>query len=465
LLLIAAGLSFNQIKDTNSNRVISASDAGNDPDDNLRPNIILIGSDGLNATNMSLYGYERDTTPVLKELSNSSLLAENAFANSSNSTGSTTSMLTGKPPAQTRVLQLPNILQGDGVSQHLPGILRNAGYYTAELGVPHYIDANEVNLLDAFAEVNGRAQEESQAARFTRKMGFGNSLYFASLMSERITERLNHIFFIREMVNPFSLVTQPVKIQRDEDQVNRIIELIRDTEQPLFVYAHLMGTHGPRFAVEQQKFSLGGARNENWDIDFYDDSILTFDSHIGRLLAELEKSGEMDNTLLIIYSDHPMHYNVRWRIPLLMHFPNDEFSDTIRTNVQNLDIPPTILDYLGIDQPEWMQGHSLLQEDRPDNELIFSTGTKLTTRNEQKMWVVDSANVKPPFYQFSFFNIVNCHKWYWLDFTSLTWDSGDVPEHTAPCSDEQLLTQDQIYKALLEHLSVNGFDISTIPTP
>ena len=173
----------------------------------------------------------------------------------------------------------------------------------------------------------------------------------------------------------------------------------------------------------------------------------------------------MDNTLLIIYSDHPILYNVRWRIPLMMHFPNDEFSGTIRTNVQNLDIPPTILDYLGIDQPEWMQGQSLLQENSPDNELIFSTGTVLTTRNEQKIWVVDSASVKPPFYQFSFFNIVNCHKWYELDFTSLTWNSGDVPEHTMPCSDEQLLTQDQIHEALLEHLSTNGFDISTICTP
>jgi hypothetical protein len=192
---------------------------------------------------------------------------------------------------------------------------------------------------------------------------------------------------------------------------------------------------------------------------------LTFDSHIGRLLAELEKSGELDNTLLIIVSDHPMLYDVRLRIPLLMHFPNDEFSDTISTNVQNLDISPTILDYLGIDQPEWMQGQSLLQEDNPDNELIFSTGTVLTIRNEQKKTVVDSANVKPPFYQFSFVNIVNCHKWYRLDFTSLTWDSGDVPEHTAPCSDEQLLTQDQIHEALLEHFSANGFDISTIPKP
>lgn len=464
-LLIAAGLSYKQINDSNSNRVISASDVGNDPKDNPRPNILLISSDGLNATNMSLYGYERDTTPVLKELSNRSLLVENAFTNASNSTGSTTSMLTGKPPAQTRVLLPPNILQGDDVSQHLPGILRSAGYYTVELAIPHYVDANEVNLLDGFVEVNGRAQEESQAARFAREMGFGNSLYFASLLSERITERLNHIFFIREMVNPYSLVTQPVKTQSDELQVNRLIELIRDTEEPLFAFVHLMGTHGPRFAPEQQKFSNSESLNENWDPDIYDDSILTFDSHIGRLLAELEKSGELDNTLLIIVSDHPMLYDVRLRIPLLMHFPNDEFSDTFSTNVQNLDISPTILDYLGIDQPEWMQGQSLLQEDRPDNELIFSTGTVLTIRNEQKKTVVDSANVKPPFYQFSFVNIVNCHKWYRLDFTSLTWDSGDVPEHTAPCSDEQLLTQDQIHEALLEHFSANGFDISTIPKP
>jgi glucan phosphoethanolaminetransferase (alkaline phosphatase superfamily) len=465
LFVITAGLSFNQIKNAYSNPINSASDAGNDHDDNPRPNILLIISDGLNATNMSLYGYERDTTPVLKELSKSSLLAENAFTNSSNSTGSTTSMLTGKPPAQTRVLLPPNILQGDDVSQHLPAILRSAGYYTAELAVPNYVDANAVNLLDGFTEVNGHVQEESQVAHFTRRMGFGNSLYFASLISKRITERLLHIFFIREMENPFSLVTQPVKIQRDEEQVNHLIELIQDTEEPLFAFVHLMGTHGPRFVIDQQKFSTSESLNENWDPDIYDDSILTFDSQIGRLLAELEKSGEMDNTLLFIFSDHPMHYNVRWRIPLLMHFPNDDFSGTIKTNVQILDIPPTILDYLGIDQPEWMQGHSLLQENRPENELIFSTGTVLTTRNEQKMWVVDSANVKPPFYQFSFFNIVNCDKWYFLDINNLTWDSGDVPEYTKACSDDQLLTQDQIYEALLEYLSANGFDTSTIPKP
>ena len=465
LLLIATGLAVNKIIDHTSNPFTPTSSAGNYPNDNQKPNIILIGGDGLNATNMSLYGYERDTTPQLEQLSDRSLLAENAFSNSSNTTGSTTSMLTGKPPAQTRVLLPPDILQGENTFEHLPRILRNAGYYTAQLGVPVYADANEVNLLDGFAEVNGHTQEESQAAHLALEMVFGNSLYFTSIMYERITERLLHIFFIQEMKNPYSLVTEPGKRQSDEAQVNHLIDLIQETEEPLFAHVHLMGTHGPRFAIDQQKFSLGEAPNENWETDYYDDSILTFDSYIGKLLDELEKNGEMDNTLLIIYSDHPKLYNVRWRIPLMMHFPNDEFSDTIRTNVQNLDISPTILDYLGIDQPEWMQGQSLIQEDLPDNELIFSTGTVLTTRNDQKLWVVETARVKPPFYQFSFFNIVNCSKWYRFDTTSLTWESGDVPEHTKPCSEEQLLTKDQIYEALVEYLSAYGFDTSTITRP
>lgn len=51
------------------------------------PNIILLGSDGLNANQLSVYGYYRETTPRLKELAQSSLVAENAFTNSGNSGG------------------------------------------------------------------------------------------------------------------------------------------------------------------------------------------------------------------------------------------------------------------------------------------------------------------------------------------------------------------------------------------
>lgn len=465
LLMISAGLVLAQISDDYSNNAQAADLPGDNTRFNRRPNILLIGSDGLNATNLSLYGYERDTTPVLRELTKTSLVAENAFANSSNSAGSITSILTGKPPAQTRVLYPPNILQGNNAYQHLPGILRNEGYYTVEMAVPHYVDAYKVNLLEGFAVVNERSIEESEVVRFARKLGFGIDPYFASLMAERIADRLMHILFIKKMENPYTIVTQPAKVKLDEEQLNRLVGLIRESDDPLFVHVHMMGTHGARFAPEQQKFSSGKNQEEDWMIDFYDDSILNFDHHIGKLLDTLEQTGEINNTILIIYSDHPMQYNVRWRVPLLIHFPNDEFTGRIKTNVQNLDIAPTILDYLGINQPEWMAGQSLLKDDILENEVIFSTGTSIVTRIDKGRWFIESARVKPPFYQFSFFNAVNCHKWYWFDLSNLTWDSGDVPGHTMPCTNESLLTMDQIKEALAEYLSDNGFDISTLPFP
>jgi hypothetical protein len=112
-----------------------------------------------------------------------------------------------------------------------------------------------------------------------------------------------------------------------------------------------------------------------------------------------------------------------------------------------------------------MAGQSLLKDDILENEVIFSTGTSLLTRIDKGNWFIESARVKPPFYQFSFFNVVNCHKWYWFNLSSLTWDSGDVPGHTRPCSEENLLTMDQIKEALAEYLFDNGFDISTLPFP
>lgn len=465
LLLVTGSLALIQVIGHRPETSQVASHSADGTQSSQLPNVILFGSDGLNATNMSLYGYERDTTPVLRSLSSTSLLAENAFTNASSSAGAITSLLTGKLPAETRVVYPPNILRGNDSSQHLPGILRSAGYYTAELAVPHYIDAESVNMVDGFVEVNGRVKSENQAAHLAKEVGFGNSAYFTSLMSNRISDRLLHIFFIREMQNPYKLVTKAVDIQKDEDQMDRLSELIRETEQPVFAHVHLMGTHGPFFSPKERKFSAGQSQDEEWMTDFYDDSILAYDGHVERLLTALDESGELDNTLLVLYSDHPMQFNPRWRLPLMFHFPRGKISGSIKGNVQNLDIAATILDYLGIDQPTWMQGQSLIREDEPENELIFSTGTSLVTRIEQSRLEIESARIQPPFYQFSFFNVINCHKWYWLDLNSLEWQSGEVPGHTQPCPAGQLLSFDQIQAGLLEHLSNNGFDISTIPPP
>ena len=78
-----------------------------------RPHIILLTADGVDATHTSVYGYDRDTTPHLRELAKSSLVAENAFANAGKSPGSIVSIYTSKYPATTRMLFLPDTLKGE----------------------------------------------------------------------------------------------------------------------------------------------------------------------------------------------------------------------------------------------------------------------------------------------------------------------------------------------------------------
>jgi hypothetical protein len=463
LLMISVGFALMRFGIGSSENVQEANLVGESNQIAILPNILIIGSDGLNASNLSVYEYERETTPVLSELAKTSLVAENVFANSSNSAGSVTSMLTGKPAAQTRVLHPPNILNGVDAYQHLPGILRNKGYHTVEIGVRHYVDAYQINMLDGFDTVNDRSIAESKLVRSMREMGLGVNAYFASGLVERISDRLLHIFFIREMENPYTIVTQPVGIQHDQERLDQMVDLIRDTERPLFIHAHMMGTHGPLFSPEKQKFSIGKTQDEEWMADFYDDSILTFDSYIGEILEALEQTGKIDNTILIIYSDHPMGYDVRLRVPLLVHFPNSQYAGQIIANTQNLDIAPTILDYLGINQPKWMTGQSLVEDDSSKNRLIFSSGTSLLSDIGQGKNLIASSRVKPPYYQFTFFNIIDCQKWYRLNLIDMTWDSGDVPGHTRPCTEDSLLSMDQIKDALAEYLSANGFDTSTLP--
>lgn len=440
-----------------------ASSAGFDHPFTSRPNILLIGSDGLNAANMSLYGYERDTTPVLSELAKSSLLAENAFTNSTNSAGSITSMLTGKPPAQTRVLYPPNILQGIDAYQHLPGILRKEGYYNVEIGVSHYVDAHQVNLLDGFDVINDRSINEEELFTFMREIGFGTHAYFVSGLKKRISDRISHISFLKKMENPFAIVTQPIVFINDRERRDQLLELIQQTDRPFFVHAHLMGTHGDRFFPEQRTFSSGKNQDESWMIDFYDDSILDFDKYIGELLETLEETGKFNNTILIIYSDHSMQHDGKKRVPLLIHFPNDEFAIRIKTNVQNLDINPTILEYLGIDQPAWMPGQSLLIGDPPQDRLIFTPGTGYATRVGPGRLEIDTNYVKPPFYHFSYFHVIHCQEWYLINLVDSKWDSGAIQGHTMPCRGDRPMTIDRVKHKLAEHLTNNGFEISSLP--
>lgn len=422
------------------------------------PNIIMITSDGVNAGHMSLYGYKRDTTPFLRELSDTSLVAENAFTNSANTSGSIVSILNSKYTTTTRVLYPPNILRAQDSYQHLPGILKTLGYYTIQMGFEVYVDAYNLNLLSGFDEVNGRTYLGSNYFDKLKTYLPGESAYFFYETFNRIFDRLRHIFFIHKMENAFQQVTMVSESFSDVEKLAKLFNILETKNQPIFVHIHWMGTHGAKFYANEQKFS-GSKQKElqnDWDIDFYDDSIYEIDQIIKQIYEKLEIEGKAENSIIVFGSDHAQKYLTNVRIPIFFHFPNDENAGRILMNAQNIDIAPTLLDSLGQPLPDWMEGESLLdglEIQRP----IFAAGVG-KAKVEDGFTVVDRDALKPPFYQFGYFSINMCDQWYRLSVVDgISFQQGKIGFYNTACSNEPMSDRD-VLQLFVEHLKEKSFD-------
>jgi hypothetical protein len=418
-----------------------------------RPNIIIIGSDGLSARYLSAYGSKLDTTPFISQLAQKSLIAENAFPNASSTTASTTSALTGKEPAEVGVYRYPDILTDEDSFEHLPGILKHQGYLTVEIGTPDYVDATKLNLIDGFDIVNNRSEKQPALDVLRSVLGNSPSTYFIQTITERVTERLLHIFFIQDMVNPFEQVNNPKSRVTDTQRMAQIIDLLDHSDRPLFVFSHFMDTHGPVFSSEKN----GGATEVStpggepiWDVNLYQNSIQSFDRHVQELYTYLVESGKLDNTIIVIYTDHGFQYVTNQRIPIIIHFPHNEHTGKFENDVQIIDIPVTLLDYLGITKPDWMTGSSMLGTETPADRKIIS----ITAGSPKK--------IKPPFYQIKIVQVIVCQKWYALNVQDNTFESGMIVNHTSPCTDKSLPSDEEIQPLMLQYLQKHGYDISTI---
>jgi arylsulfatase A-like enzyme len=100
------------------------------------------------------------------------------------------------------------------------------------------------------------------------------------------------------------------------------------------------------------------------------------DAHVGRLIEHLEKTGEYDNTLVVICSDHGEMLGDHWlyakygyfdqafHIPLIVRDPRTEAASgrggIVTAFTENVDVMPTIVDWIGCQVPVACDGESLL---------------------------------------------------------------------------------------------------------
>jgi len=425
------------------------------------PNIILVSDDGINAENMSLYGYERETTPFLDSLASSSLLMLNNFTNANTSAGSDTALLTGKTPFDTRVMYAPNTLEGTDALEHLPGILKKIGYQTMSIGIPQFVDMGMINFQNGFDSINGETSGILQFVSLASAYGYNDPAYFFYTLMERVSDRLEHISYIGDMENAYMMVTDvnpttvSVNMNGAYELLSTSLDKANSAGQPLFAHIHMIGTHGSKFYPVEQVFSSGQEQTTGWMTDFYDDAILEYDHWLEDLVTFLRQKGYYDDTLIVFYTDHAEQWSTERRIPLMIHFPNDTDSGKITANTQNLDIAPTILDYIGMDVPEWMAGESLLGElDR--TRLIFSAQINPDAFGRDGAY---EDVIKPPFYQFSTINVAQCQYLYIIYLDDGVMVRKTIPAYVDPCQSDLLYEGDQIWDSAMALLTDYGFQI------
>ena len=162
-------------------------------------------------------------------------------------------------------------------------------------------------------------------------------------------------------------------------------EMLKDTTNKLYsVYKRMPievqdkwdSAYAQRIA-EYRKGDLKGKALISWKYQQYMRdylaTVLAVDENIGRLLNYLEKTGELDNTIIIYTSDQGFFlgehgwfdkrfmYEESMRTPLIMRLPKgfDRRGD-ITEMVQNIDYAPTFLELAGAEIPADIHGVSLL---------------------------------------------------------------------------------------------------------
>ncbi|HEX6095547.1 MAG TPA: sulfatase-like hydrolase/transferase [Thermoanaerobaculia bacterium] len=364
------------------------------------PNVLILTNDSVESRYLSAYGFPRPTTPFLDSLRGETLFCENAFANACRTYGSLVTVLTGKLPTRTHVLDPPSIVYGDARYEHLPGILRRHGYRTLQLSTKLHGDAATANLVGAFDLANydwemlrlQRVDRATDTARVFRLQVF-----------DRLQDRLARIF-AGEDKDTFAFVmgTRSPTFWSDERRIRTLLRFMSETRQPWLAHVHLLDTHlgkDPALAVR-------GA-----------------DEWMRKVVEALRKSGQLEHTIIVIGSDHGRWWQTRERVPLMFRFPNGQHARREAQNAQTADIAPTILDALGLPVPGWMDGQSLLRPLPENRRIVALCGA---AGNEQ------ASKLREPNFGTASAMIVVGSWWYEMQIADGTMRGGAVNGHTVP---------------------------------
>lgn len=309
-----------------------------------RFNVLLVTVDTLRASRLSFMGNERETSPALDALAASGTVFDAAYAPRGSTWPSLTTILTGKYP------------------------------------IIHGVRSNGEAL---------RAEHRT-LAEILKAEGFATGAFLTNMTSAP-NRGFDELAVCRDFMRPH--------FEWDRTAVRRATEFLRrHADDRFFAWVHLMDPHEPylppppfdRWAEGYdgpftghpeplEKIALDaslpfGEADEAAMLALYDGQIASTDRYLQKLFATLDELGLAEETLVVFTSDHGEElfdhnryffhaasiYDGVLRVPLVFRLKGAVREGARKgALVELIDVLPTVLDFLDLPRPSWIQGETL----------------------------------------------------------------------------------------------------------
>ncbi|MEM7355850.1 MAG: sulfatase-like hydrolase/transferase, partial [Acidobacteriota bacterium] len=293
-------------------------------------NVLLITLDTTRADFIGCYGKASARTPNLDRLAAEGFLFEHAYSSNPVTQAAHSTILTGVYPMvhgvrDNGLFQLPQ------QRETLAEMLAARGYATG-------------------AAVGG----------FPLTRQFGTDQGFDFYDDDLTADRFDH------RGRPAERQRQTWYDERPAAHVNdAILPWLRErTGEPFFVWLHYWDPHEPHIAPAPY--------GQLFAHDPYQGEIAYTDDSLGTILRQLESSGELERTLVVVTADHGesrsehkelthafLAFDSTLHVPLILRVPERRGGRRIAQRAGTVDIVPTVLDLLGFEPPKSLQGRSL----------------------------------------------------------------------------------------------------------
>ena len=306
--------------------------------DGERPNILWINSED-NGTYIGCYGDQVAQTPHLDRLAQQGLRYTNCFANAPVCAVMRSSWILGIPAVSTGTHHMRSHFRVPDSLVPYPTLLKEAGYYITNNGRTDY---NNSSFDDEIWD------EYSRRAHYRNRPEGMPFFHIYNILATHEGQIFNELYpekYPPEGSPAKGIIIPPYQVETPENLADwqRVYERIED-----------------------------------------------MDSQVGKYLAELQESGEAENTIVVYCPDHGgitlrskrYLFDSGTRVPLIIYVPEKwkhlapgKPGSVIERLVQYIDMPRTFLSLAGAEVPDRMPGRIFMGssiEPAPENVFLFS---------------------------------------------------------------------------------------------